>query len=136
MRSGYDDGYDNWALVRYRGAVASAIRGRRGQGFLREMLAALDAMPQQRLIGESFAADGNVCALGAVCASRGVEPPPDWSCREGGLAAEAADTLGIARALAAEVMSQNDEGGPYRESPEWRWRRMRRWVAEQLRTAV
>jgi hypothetical protein len=30
----YSDDLDLWALWRYRGAVASAIRGRRGQRFL------------------------------------------------------------------------------------------------------
>jgi hypothetical protein len=35
-RSGYSDDLENWSLIRWRGAVASAIRGRRGQAFLRE----------------------------------------------------------------------------------------------------
>ena len=130
-RSGYEDQYDNWALIRYRGAVASAIRGKRGQALLRELLAALDALPEKRLIGESFVAEGGVCALGAVCAARGVEPP-DYDM--GDAADAAADLLSVSRALAAEVMYLNDEGGPYRESPEWRWQRMWAWVAEQILT--
>lgn len=131
-RSGYEDGYDNWALIRYRGAVASAIRGKRGQAFLSELLAALDALPEKRLIGESFATDDGVCALGAVCAVRGVEPP-DIDLDE--LADEVADRLGIAKALAAEVMWENDEGewGHRKETPEARWTRMRAWVAGQIR---
>ena len=44
-RSGYtDDMEDMWQHICWRGAVASAIRGRRGQAFLREMLAAMDAI--------------------------------------------------------------------------------------------
>jgi hypothetical protein len=45
-RSQYiDDCDDNWQLIRWRGMVASAIRGKRGQQFLKDLLAALDAMP-------------------------------------------------------------------------------------------
>ena len=36
-RSGYSDDLDNWDLIRWRGQVSSAIRGKRGQGFLREL---------------------------------------------------------------------------------------------------
>jgi hypothetical protein len=43
-RSGYSDDLDPLALGRWRGRVASAMRGKRGQAFLREMLAAMDAM--------------------------------------------------------------------------------------------
>lgn len=56
-RSGYtDDGWDDesaqWAAIRYAGALKSAVRGKKGQAFLRELLAALDAMPVKRLIRE------------------------------------------------------------------------------------
>ena len=60
-RSGYSEDCDGWALVRWRGAVKSAIRGQRGQAFLRELLAALDAIPDKRLIAEEL-----VDAQGAV----------------------------------------------------------------------
>jgi hypothetical protein len=44
-RSGYDESCDdNWGLICWRGAVASALRGRRGQAFLRELVDALDAV--------------------------------------------------------------------------------------------
>ncbi len=50
-RSGYcDDIDDPLALGRWRGQVKSATRGQRGQKLLREMLAALDAMPEKRLV--------------------------------------------------------------------------------------
>lgn len=51
-RSGYSEDWDgeNWTFIRWRGAVKSALRGKRGQAFLREALAALDAMPEKRLI--------------------------------------------------------------------------------------
>lgn len=61
-RSGYIDELDQWDLIRYRGQVASAIRGKRGQAFLRDLLAALDAMPEKRLIAGTFERDdGDMC---------------------------------------------------------------------------
>lgn len=55
-RSGYTEDCDGWDLIRWRGAVASAIRGKRGQAFLREALAALDAMPEKQLISHDLVA--------------------------------------------------------------------------------
>ena len=49
-QSGYTDECDGWELVRWRGAVNSAIRGKRGQAFLNEMVTALDAMQEKRLV--------------------------------------------------------------------------------------
>jgi hypothetical protein len=50
-RSGYcDDLDDPLALGRWRAQVRSATRGKRGQKLLRDMLAALDAMPEKRLV--------------------------------------------------------------------------------------
>ncbi len=50
-RSGYcDDLDDPLELGRWRAQVASATRGKRGQKLLRDMLAALDAMPEKRLV--------------------------------------------------------------------------------------
>ena len=135
-RSGYsDDNEDQWALIRWRGAVRSAIRGRRGQAFLREMIAALDALPKPELAaGTLRTPNGGVCALGAVAVARGIVPPvPDEEYDEG--TGEERDHIGpafgIADAMAREVMYMNDEicdrGGPWR-----RWERMRRWAISQL----
>ena len=68
-RSGYDDGCcddSNWNLIRWRGAVNSAIRGKRGQSLLREMREAMDAMPDKRLVAEQLVCEDGVCALGTV----------------------------------------------------------------------
>lgn len=51
-RSGYSDDDDDDGGSRlnlWRGAVERAIKGKRGQAFLRELGAALDAMPDKRL---------------------------------------------------------------------------------------
>lgn len=125
-RSGYVDDYDDdWALIRYRGAVKSAIRGRRGQAFLREMIAALDALPEKKLIANELREPtGEVCAIGAVGAARGVDmaglDPDD--------AETVAATFGISPALAREIVYENDEGVYSRETPEQRFARMRRWA--------
>lgn len=62
-RSGYSDDIDNWDLIKWRGQVASAIRGKRGQLFLRELLAALDALPNaHQLVQEiEFINDDDFC---------------------------------------------------------------------------
>jgi hypothetical protein len=134
-RSGYiDDVDDAWQHVMWRGAVASAIRGKRGQSFLKEMLAAFGAMEQRRLIKDELQDaydDGAVCAIGAVGKARGVDiggvDPHD---RE-----SVAAVFGISPALAAEVVYLNDEGGPFKETPEARYLRMREWIENQIRRA-
>ncbi|ANI14445.1 hypothetical protein A9C11_10825 [Pseudomonas citronellolis] len=136
-RSGYCDDLDNWSLICWRGAVNSAIKGRRGQAFLIELRDALDAMPDKRLIAEELEADGQYCALGVLGAKRGIDMKDiDPDCRESVAAA-----FGIAPAMAAEIVFENDEypGGFYgsngewsRETPEHRWQRMRNWVEENI----
>lgn len=136
-RSGYSDDCDsNWELIKWRGAVASAIRGRRGQAFLREMLAALDSIPAKRLISHDLVNLQGVCAFGAVGLSRGLEMPNvdpyDW---DDGVRNGMARLFGIAPALAAEIMFENDEAGSYwrEETPEHRWQRVRAWVEGQIK---
>lgn len=130
-RSGYSDDCDGWSLIRWRGAVESAIRGKRGQALLREMLAALDALPEKRLIaGELVNEGGECCALGAVALRRGLPvtgvDPED---RE-----QVAALFDIAPALAAEIVFENDGDFSYRKvTPEQRFERMRAWVVANLR---
>jgi len=128
-RSGYSDDIDGWDLIRWRGAVTSAIKGKRGQAFLQEMLAALDAMPNKVLIAESLVEeDGAVCAMGAVALKRGIDvshvDPYD---RE-----EVAQTFGISPAMAAEIAYANDDGSWRHVTPEERWTRMRAWVVAHI----
>ena len=112
-RSGYiDDLDDQWQYIRWRGAVASAFNGRRGQAFLKEMLAALDALPEKVLIAHELqdtTYSGQVCAMGAVGKARGVDmeklDPEDKE--------TVAGTFGIADAMAAEIAYENDEAVGY-----------------------
>ena len=126
-RSGYSDDIDGWDLIRWRGAVASAIRGKRGQAFFKEMLAALDKMESKRLIAEDLVKDGEVCALGAVGAARGVDmskiDPQDHE--------TVADTFGIPHALACEIMWINDDWR--HEPPEARYIRVRAWLESTIK---
>lgn len=133
-RSGYGDGCpdskeEHWMLIRWRGAVKSSIRGKRGQAFLREMAQALDAMPEKRLeAGILVAADGACCAMGTVVIARGL----DTSNVDPEVPEEVAGLLGIAPALAAEIAFENDEHWAGASDSEERWHYMRRWVERNL----
>jgi hypothetical protein len=161
-RSGYtDDVEDTWRHIMWRGAVASALRGKRGQQALREIAAALDEMPEKALAADSLVtADGDYCTLGALGRVRGMDidalDPDDWQA--------VAKAFGIAPALVREIVFENDEAiddykwidivicGPMRpHSPYWerhnrtrsvpreraaeeRWQHMRAWVASHIKT--
>lgn len=140
-RSGYvdDEGYDG-QFAMWRGRVLSAARGRRGQAFFRDLVAALDAMPNKRLMDNLVVADGEVCALGAVGQRRGVslahlnpEEGDDEDCGTPEKTEAVAEALNIASCLAADVAYQNDEAGPSHETPEGRWARIRRWAVAQIK---
>ncbi len=62
-RSGYSEDGDQWQMIKWRGAVASAFRGRRGQAFLREMRDALDALPVKRLLRDELVQFGIAHAM-------------------------------------------------------------------------
>lgn len=164
-RSGYTDDMDDpLAFGRWRQAVKRSLDGKRGQALLRELLQALDEMADKRLYPGNFAtADGEFCALGVLGAKRGTKMGDlgdEYDCDP----ATVADRFGIAPAMAAEIMDENDQSvdeytfvdvefcGPVRPHyPDWglhrrsvrvhndshpakRWRRMRAWVAGNLKT--
>jgi hypothetical protein len=126
-RSNYTDDCEHLEL--YRATVNRAIDGKRGQKMLRDMLAALDAMPVKELIqGELVNDDGQYCALGALGAKRGIDMTKLDEYDMGDMAA----TFGVARSLAAEVTYENDECGAAAETPAERWKRMRDWVVANI----
>jgi len=127
-RSGYSEDLDNWDLIRWRGRVASAIRGKRGQQFLNDLAVALDALPEKSLIAEELESDGAVCAIGSLGRARGL----DMSKIDPEEPEQVAGAFGIATCLAQEVAYENDEGA-YRETPEQRWTRMRAWVERNIK---
>jgi hypothetical protein len=132
-RHGYSDDLDQWALIKWRGRVASAIRGQRGQKLLVDLVKALDAMPEKTLIaGNLINNEGDICALGAVGVRRGVPlnnlDPEDPE--------SVAEAFNIAVPLAREISYVNDEGGHLwhgEETPQARWQRVRTWALSQIR---
>lgn len=127
-RHGYsEDCDDDLALGRWRGQVASAIRGKRGQTFLKELVQALEAMPEKKLIPHELVEKGQVCALGAVGVARGMDmegvEPSDHE--------YLGKKFGIASQLVQEIEYINDEDCS--SDPEERWRQMLGWAKKQLK---
>ena len=123
-RSGYgacdEDEADAW----WRD-VANAIASPKGQAFLRELAAALDALPDKALIAkELIDEEGNCCAVGAVCKARGIDATHMDS-------AAVAEWLGAPLLLVAEIIDRND--CYHNDTPETRWQRVRRWVDKRIR---
>ena len=152
-RSGYTewddcDEYTQWAMIRQAGALKSAVRGKRGQDFLRRLAAALDAMPEKSLCaipdevdydpvtepcaGRLGLSDGQVCVLGSLALAEGRDPK----------AIDATDhkALGgmfnVAPIIVRQLEWDNDQ--PYghdrnKSDGEARWSYLREWVREHLR---
>ncbi len=137
-RSGYNEDCDGGnELYLYRANVDRATHGRRGQALLRALLAALDAMPEKRLVAAEFQTEGGeVCAFGALGRQRGIDmskwdqaaqqDDDDW------LAYMLSKEFNIAEPLAREIMWANDEFFFSEETPEHRFQRVRQWVVEQI----
>lgn len=141
-RSNYsDDDDDSWDIIRWRGAVNSAIYGKRGQKFLRHLAGLLDAMPEKVLCSNEFIDEhGRVCALGLPLREIGITDRALLAgvlndCYEG-------DTgflqgkLNIADALIREIMWVNDQYyySGARPNEVRRWQVVRSWVERNLAT--
>ena len=137
----YDDyDYEPWMEGQAAGARRSAIRGRRGQQLLRDLIAGLDALPVQELAAGSLEdpETGCVCALGAVRLQRGADAVPllfdptdpdvDWR--------NLAEPFDISETLANAVVSQNEyyDGCNDEQSRRRRWRSVRDWAVRNLTT--
>ena len=128
-RSGYSDDCENLNL--WRANVERTINGKRGQLFLQELIQALEAMPEKRLIRDSLVeTSGEVCAIGALGLKRGLDmthlDPEDSE--------QVGRVFGVSTMLAQEIVYQNDEKH-YRQTSEERWTRMHSWAKEHLKTA-
>lgn len=95
---------------------------------LRELAAALDAMPNKRLIADELESSGEVCALGCLGRAKGLDMA-DLNPHE---PTQVSRAFGIAPALAQEIVYRNDECGSRQTTPEQRWSMVRRWVSEQI----
>lgn len=135
-RHGYSDDYEHMAL--YRNAVERALAGARGQMFLRDLVAALEAMPERRLV-HGFVPDRKpeepeyaleheegCCGLGALARFRNLDTSQiDATDRQA-----LGKAFGIAESLAAEAMFVNDDGAP--SAPEGRWTYVHAWAQRHI----
>ena len=117
----------------WRGQVASAIRGKRGQAILKELLCALDEMPEKKLYPNSFQTEaGGFCTLGVLGNKKGIPMDNLGDSDDGCDQREVGRRFNIAYQLASEIMFMNDEGCRYQATPEQRWEDMRKWIAENI----
>ena len=128
-RANYSD--DGEYLELWRGAVDRAIYGKRGQEFLRDMLVALDSLPEKVLIAEDIVNEhGDLCALGAVARHRRINAveldPEDHE--------TLSVTFKISRAMVQEIEYVNDEYWP-EATPQQRFAIVREWVTKKIRSA-
>lgn len=142
-RSGYSEDCDGWELNLWRGAVESAIRGKRGQALLRELEASLLALPEKKLCAFEFANpdSGQVCALGAVALKRKLATGKDRQSAirelaeefpEGSEAEAISGEFDIAKALAKEITYINDEDYEF-STHEKRYEGVLRWVRTNIK---
>lgn len=131
-RSGYSEDYDgDFPIELYRGTVARATRGKRGQRFFRDLLAALDVMPVRRLAANVLEEPDGVCAaatyqaglspmlspctMGALGQARGTDMSwfdPEWAEDDPiSTSRKLGRDFDIAYQLASEVEYMNDEAG-------------------------
>jgi len=128
----------NWDYIRYQGALLAAIKGKRGQAFLADLFQALDDMPVKELIPKELEIQGQCCALGVLGKSRCLD------LKEMGVFIKTAQLQGsydilaaafnIAPTLVQEVVTINDydDNYPCPVSPAARYRRVLKWVADNL----
>ena len=118
--------------------LAAGISSNRGQVLLRDLLAALDAMQNKKLIaGDYVLPDGKCCALGALGLARGIDPEDMISLEDSDH--RAAKLFGASISLIMEIERVNDQDLEldlrYRtndEVQERRWARTREWVASKI----
>lgn len=143
--------YNNaWELQEQAGL--NALRGKRGQAVLKELEAALLALPEKKLLNGKLSSNGGVCAIGALALKRRMDAgeardaalrwmeeqvdPEDCEGWGEQTTAFAKQHLKIVKVLAYKISFENDEGrGEYnhghRETEEERFERVLKWVRAQ-----
>ena len=133
-----DYDYEPWMEGQAAGAMQRAIRGRRGQRLLRDLIDGLDALPVPELAAGALEdpETGCVCAFGAVRLQRGADAVPlsfdptdpdiDWR--------YLAKPFDISETLANAVVSQNeyDSKSNGEQSRRRRWQSVRAWAVRNL----
>lgn len=136
----------------WQGNCRRSLQGKAGQAALRELEAALLALPDKRLIANDLInGEGEVCAIGALAKQKGAINGRLVSLGEYDME-EVGVLLGMPRLVAWKVVYENDKGidfeyetlpGPYRwpmerpqirvdVTPEIRYEKMLAWVREQI----
>jgi hypothetical protein len=128
---GASDIEDQWAYICFRGAVASSLRGKRGQKFLKELITALESLPEKKLIGGELELNGQYCALGCVGASRGL----DMSTIDTWDYDKLSEIFNISPTMIREIEWINDETVYARlgeDKDEKRWKVVYDWAKSQV----
>lgn len=127
-----DSDYDQRVQNCFRGSITKAINGKRGQAFLRELIASLDAMPVKKLISEELEYKGEYCAMGCVGAARGINMSQLDPYDVGGLS----KIFGIAPNMIREIEFINDNTvygcKTDEERDAKRWQVVRDWAESHL----
>lgn len=156
IRISEEEDHPNQAAL-WEANMERSLRGRKGQAALRELEAALLALPEKRLIAnDTVSADGAVCSIAALAKHRGykgnLELPQmagdgdDWDNESGDKffdeyeyeeAVEAAmmkvaGDLGIPRMVAFAIIYENDDGMWREPTPERRYEHMLKWTQRQI----
>lgn len=130
MRIGYSEEEDfSGQFDLWQANCRRSLRGKRGQQELRELHAALLALPEKRLIHGSLEdEEGGVCAIGAYGKRKGLDLSKfdvDCDTDEVGIAG------GMPRLVAWKVVEMNDIELD-RLTPEKRYEKMLAWVESKL----
>ena len=134
----YDDDLEPWEENLSAGALRSAIRGKRGQQLLRDLINGLDALPSPELSAGALEDEetGGCCALGAVRRFRGADAVPLWfdPMEEDLRPAHLAEPFNISVSLAWAVLQVNEDadGCNNERARRRRWQRVRDWAVENL----
>lgn len=142
-----DDADDQRRYNLHQGVIAKQMRSRKGQAFLRELIASLEALPEKRLVNDAVAKDGCVCGLGAIALRRRVDAGEDRDAVLADLANVEVDVrdgdehvsewaereLGAQQNVASAIAwtTDADEGTI---TPEQRYERVLSWAKSQVRS--
>lgn len=159
IRVSEEEDFNNQAFL-WEANLERSLKGRKGQSALRELEAALLALPDKRLIAnDTVSADGSVCAIAALAKHRGYQgdmtlpKQPDWNSDadkdspywddyeyeeavEGAMVKIATD-LGVPPMVAKAIIYENDNDD-YRPdpTPEKRYARVLSWVQRKIQATT
>jgi hypothetical protein len=134
----YEDDFDYRLEGLQQGWLKSAVRGQRGQQFLRDLVAALDALPTPELSCGALedAETGCCCAFGAVRRFRGPENVNLWFHpeEEDITPDDLANPFGVPQTLAWAVVQVNEEMNESNteQGRRRRWAEVRAWAVSHL----